>query len=139
MTIKLELLNEAYHLKAVNDTGAIINIDGSSEIGGLNLGFTPMQLLLAGAGGCSAIDVISILKKQKQVIKSFRVEVEGEKEKVESHSEWRTIHLKFILEGEIEKEKAEKALNLSMEKYCSVSKSLQPKSSFTWEIKVNEN
>ena len=139
MTIKLELLNEAFHLKAVNDTGAIINIDGSKEIGGLNLGFTPMQLLLAGVGGCSAIDVISILKKQKQEIKSMRIEVEGEKEKVDSHSEWRNIHLKFILEGEIEKEKAEKALNLSMEKYCSVSKSLQPKSSFTWEINVNES
>lgn len=137
MKIHLELKNAAFHLEAKNEEGATVHIDGSKEIGGENLGFTPMQLLLAGAGGCSAIDVISILKKQKQKIESLKIEVEGEKEKVESHSEWRKIHLKFLLEGVIDKEKAVKALDLSMERYCSVSKSLQPKSTFTYEIRVN--
>jgi putative redox protein len=137
MKIVIDRVNENFHLKAQNEEGAAISMDATVDVGGNNLGLTPMQLLLAGAGGCSAIDVISILKKQKQVITSFRVEVVGDKEKVDHHSEWKKIHLRFIIEGEIEKEKAQHALDLSMEKYCSVSKSLQPKSSLSWEMIVN--
>ena len=77
MKINIKRLNDDYHMEAVNDNGNSLEMDGSPELGGHNLGMRPMQLLLAAVGGCSAIDVIMILKKQRQTITSFEVEVDG--------------------------------------------------------------
>jgi putative redox protein len=92
---------------------------------------------LAATGGCSSIDVILILKKQKQVIESFEVEVEGEKEKVEDHSIFKDIVLHFKIKGQVDPEKAERAVKLSMEKYCSVSKILGKTARITYKVTVN--
>lgn len=64
MKINIKRLNDDYHMEAVNDNGNSLEMDGSPEIGGHNLGMRPMQLLLAAVGGCSAIDVIMILKNK---------------------------------------------------------------------------
>jgi putative redox protein len=93
--------------------------------------------LLAAAGGCSSIDVLLILSKQKQVITSYRVEVEGEKEKVEDHSEFKKIHLSFYLEGQVDPQKAIHAVQMSMEKYCSVSKTLAKTAEIKYSVFVN--
>src|SRR5204862_8321580 len=106
---------------AVNEGGNELVMDAARDIGGNESGFRPMQMLLAAVGGCSAIDVILILKKQKQEIESFEVEVEGEREKIEEYSLFREIVLHFKMKGKIEKEKAERAVQLSVDKYCSVS------------------
>jgi putative redox protein len=82
MKINVKRLNDNFHMEATNEEGNALQMDGSPDIGGEGKGMRPMQLLLAGIGGCSAIDVILILKKQKQVIESFEVEVEGEREKI---------------------------------------------------------
>ncbi len=96
-----------------------------------------MQLLLAAVGSCSAIDLVSILKKQKQVIEHFDIEVQGDRESVEQHSIWKNIHIVFKLNGAITPEKALKAAQLSMEKYCSVSKILEPSAQITYQVIVN--
>jgi len=137
MTISIKRTDEDFKMEAVNEHGNKLVMDASDEIGGHNSGFRPMQMLLAAVGGCSAIDVILILKKQKQVIDSFEVEVEGEREKIEEYSLFRDICLHFKLKGKIDKDKAERAIKLSIEKYCSVSKTLEPTAKITFKLTVN--
>jgi putative redox protein len=137
MKINIKRLDEDFHMEASNEDGNVIQMDGSPDIGGHGKGMRPMQMLLAAVGGCSAIDVILILKKQKQIIESFEVEVEGEREKIEEYSLFRDICLHFKLRGKIDKEKAERAVQLSIEKYCSVSKTLEPTAKIIYKVSVN--
>lgn len=124
-------------MEAINDTQNVLVMDGSESIGGANAGMRPMQLLLTAVGGCSSIDVISILKKQKQEPTKFSIEVEGDSEKEEQHSVWKRIRLNFELEGDLDPSKVLRAAELSMTKYCSVSKALEPKSEITYSVKLN--
>jgi putative redox protein len=136
--VKLKRLNDACHFEAVNQDNVKINLDASPDVGGENKGFRPMQLLLAAVGGCSAIDVVTILKKQKQVIESFNIEVTGQREDVKTHSIYKKIHIRFLLKGKIEKGKAVRAVELSVDKYCSVAKTLEPTAKITYDVIVNE-
>jgi putative redox protein len=137
MKINIKQLNHAFHMEAKNEDGNVIHMDGSPDIGGEGKGMRPMQLLLTAVGGCSSIDVILILKKQKQEIESFEVEVEGEKEKVEDYSIFKNIVLHFKIKGKVDFEKAERAVKLSMDKYCSVSKILGKTAHITHKVTVS--
>lgn len=137
MKIIVERKEEKFLLEARNEHGNTLLMDADEKIGGSGKGMRPMQLLLAAAGGCSSIDVLLILSKQKQVITSYRVEVEGEKEKVEDHSEFKKIHLSFYLEGQVDSQKAIHAVQMSMEKYCSVSKTLAKTAEIKYSVFVN--
>ncbi len=134
MQIKLSRIDSDYHMEAVNDTGNKVYIDGNPEIGGHNLGARPMQLVLMAAAGCSSIDVISILRKQKIELTSLDVVVDGKRESGGIPNIFTGIHLKYILGGVQDKAKAERAVALSMEKYCSVSIMLEKTAKITWEI-----
>ena len=136
MKIHIKRLDDDYHMEAVNDNGNSLQMDGAPEIGGHNLGMRPMQLLLSAVGGCSAIDVILILKKQRQVITSFEVEVEGENEKIQEHKIWKNICLHFKIGGNVDESKAIKAIELSIDKYCSVSKILEPTANITYKLSL---
>src|SRR3954462_356249 len=119
--IKIELnrLNDGFHMEAVNEQGNSLQMDASPEIGGTNQGMRPMQMLLAAMGGCSAIDVINILKKQKQNMQDIKITVTGEREKDAVPSLYTEVHAHFRLFGNLDKDKANKAVTLSVEKYCS--------------------
>ncbi len=138
MKINIKRLNDNFHMEAKNEDGNSIQMDSSPDIGGEGKGMRPMQLLLAAVGGCSAIDVILILKKQKQIIEDFEVEVEGEREKIEDYSLFREICLHFKFKGKVDKDKAERAVKLSVDKYCSVSKTLEPTAKISYKVSVNE-
>jgi len=131
MKITIDKLAEAQHMQAQNETGGAIRMDGSQSIGGLEGGISPMQLLLAGAGGCSAIDIVNILEKQKQPLEDLQVEVEGDRQTRDTYSEFTTIHLHFIFTGDLDEKKVERAISLSINKYCSVSKTLEKTSTIT--------
>lgn len=137
MKIVIKRTDDDFAMEAKNEDGNVITMDGPPNLGGHNSGFRPTQLLLAAVGGCSAIDVVMILKKQKQRIDSFEIEVDGEKEKVEEYSLFKDITIHFKLKGEIELEKAERAVQLSIEKYCSVSKTLEPTAKISYKVSVN--
>jgi putative redox protein len=124
ITIELNRLNDSFHLEAVNEKGKTIQIDASPDIGGENKGMRPMQLVLSALGGCSAIDVINILRKQKQRLKDIKVTVTGEREKDVVPSLFVKAHVHFKLYGDIDDDKARKAVSLSVDKYCSVAKTL---------------
>jgi len=135
--IELNRLNDAFHFSAENENGNTIHLDASQNIGGTNQGMRPMQTLLAAMGGCSAIDIINILKKQRQDLKDLKITVTGEREKDVVPSLFQSIHAHYRFFGNLDADKVEKAISLSVEKYCSVSKTLEKagaKLTYTYEI-----
>jgi putative redox protein len=136
--MKIELLrrNQAIHFEAVNEAGMSLHMDGGEQYGGEGKGMRPMEALLAAFAGCSALDIVIILKKMKQDLKDMKVSIEGEREEIEKVKPFKKIHLHFSLYGEIKESKAEKAVSVSVEKYCSVGASLDPtiKISYGFEI-----
>jgi putative redox protein len=139
MRIELKQLDNAFHFEAKDESGHSVHMDAGKDTGGNDKGVRPMQMLLMGLGGCSAIDIVMILKKQKQVVESFEISIDGEREEGKDPSLWKTIQIHFKLKGQIEKEKAERAVALSMTKYCSVSKTLEiAGAAITYKVSVNE-
>jgi len=90
MRIEVKRVNDATHLEATNEQGNVIHMDGSPAIGGKDLGFRPMQLLLAAVGGCSTMDIVSILNKQKQELRHIEIVVDGEREQGVEPSLWKS-------------------------------------------------
>ena len=125
MKIELNRIDDAFHFEAIDENGKSALMDAGKSIGGNNKGVSPMQMLLMGLGGCAAIDVVLILKKQKQVISDFSISMEAHREPNKEPSLWKTIVIQFKLKGNIELEKAERAVQLSMKKYCSVARTLE--------------
>jgi len=124
ITIELERVNGDYGFEAKDAYGHTVKIDTSPETGGENFGARPMQLLLMGLAGCSAIDVISILKKQRQEVKGYKMIVKGEREPGVEPSLWKNVWIEFHIYGDVDEDKAKRAANLSIEKYCSVAATL---------------
>ena len=137
--IEIDRVHGDYGFEARDVMGHVLRIDTSPETGGDNFGARPMQTLLMGLGGCSGIDIISILKKQRQTIDSFKALIEGEREQGVEPSLWKKINVQFRLKGTIDPEKARRACQLSMEKYCSVAETLRRAGAvIKWEVVVND-
>ena len=123
-TIQLSRVNGDFGFVATDQNGHSIKMDSSPESGGENFGVRPMQTLLMGLGGCSAIDVISILKKQRQEVVDYKMTISGEREAGKEPSLWKDITVEFHLYGDIDPDQASRAVDLSMNKYCSVAATL---------------
>lgn len=137
MKIQLKRIDEDYHFELKNDRGHVTYIDSKAVVGGHDLAPSPMEYVLMGVAGCSAIDVISILKKQRQTITDYRAEVDGTRMEVDGAKPFKEIEVTVYLEGEIAPEKAKRAAELSFEKYCSVSKTLEPTATISYKVVVN--
>ncbi len=136
MEVNLTRLDQDYHFVATGTSGVEMHMDGSPEIGGHNAGARPMEMLLMGLGGCSAIDVIQILKKQRQQIDSFDIKVTADREKVDEHTEFRNINVHFKLGGPLDESKVHKAIKLSLEKYCSVAMVIYKSSDISYTLEL---
>ena len=102
-------------------TGHQVIMDGPEESGGKNQGGRPMEMLLIGMGGCTAYDVVTILRKSRQNIEGCMVEIDSQRAS-EPPKVFTKIHLHFKLQGkDLETAKIERAINLSTEKYCSAT------------------
>jgi|SRR4051812_22932135 putative redox protein len=136
--IEMIRLKGEYGFEAKDAQGHVVFLDSSSENGGMDSGIRPMQGLLMSLGACSAIDIISILKKQRQEIKNFKIAIEGEREHGSLPSLWKKIHVSFEMTGSVDEEKAMKACTLSIEKYCSVAETLRRAGAeISWNVEVN--
>lgn len=134
MTVELQRVDEAFHFAAKGVSGVTLDIDGSVEIGGHNAGARPMELLLMGLASCSAIDVIVILNKQKQVIDDFSIRVQGQREAGATPAPFKSIHIEYHLRGTLDETKVRRAIDLSMDKYCSATAQLRPTADITWSL-----
>jgi len=123
--IELSRVFGDFGFEAKDANGHIVKMDSSPESGGKNFGARPMQMLLMGLAGCSAIDVITILKKQRQQVHDYKMIINGEREAGKEPSLWKDITIEFHIYGDIDKNKADKAAELSVDKYCSVAATLK--------------
>ncbi len=139
MEVVVKRIDDAFHFEAVGGSGVPVHMDAAESIGGSNLGARPMELLLMGLGGCTAIDMVLILKKQRQVVDDFQIRLTGERVKIEGteKSPFREINIQFELKGQIDPEKAQKAIILSMEKYCSATAQLESSAHITHSLGIN--
>jgi putative redox protein len=111
-------------------------MDGSPEVGGENSAARPGELTLVALGGCTGIDVVSMLKKMRVDIHSFEIIVDAEP-RVEHPKSWQKIHVRYVITGPgIEEAKVRRAIELSEEKYCSVSAMLKAGAELTYDYEI---
>jgi putative redox protein len=115
-----------------------IVMDGSPDSGGNNTASRPMELLIIGLGGCSGMDVISILKKKKQLVTGLEIKVKSES--VDDYpKKFKEINLEFIVKGrDISEAAVKRAVQLSMDKYCSVKASLEGSAQISFSYTIIE-
>lgn len=137
MKVFLERINNDYLFEVKNKNGHKVLLDNGSKTSGIVEGVSPMELLLMGVAGCSSIDIISILNKQKINPLSLKMEVNGLRNSGEVPSLFYQIDIIIYLEGDINKEKALRAAKLSYDKYCSVSKMLEKTAKINYKVVLN--
>jgi putative redox protein len=137
MKVELKRVDNAFHFEAVGAAGVPVNIDANPEVGGNNAGARPMEMILMGLGGCSAIDITLILKKQKQVITDFRIHIDGDRELNVTPSIFTNIRIHYALSGNLDEQKVKRAIDLSMDKYCSVTAILNKTAQISYTFSIN--
>lgn len=121
---------------AETGSGHLVAMDGAPEAGGRNLAPRPMELLLAGAGGCTAFDIVMILQRSRQAVSDCQVKLTAERAETDPKVFTR-IHFHYTVTGKgLKPETVERAVKLSSEKYCSASIMLGKTAAMThdWEI-----
>jgi putative redox protein len=132
-TVRLEQIGAAAFESTALGGGTLL-VDGSPDIGGEGRGMRPMEVLLAAVASCSAMDVVNILRKQRQAIEKLAIEIEGIRADAVP-SPYTQIKLVFTAHGTVENDKLQRAVGLAVEKYCSARASLDPAIQITWEAR----
>lgn len=128
----------AARFDGTSETGHTIIMDGAAEFGGKNQGPRPMEMLLLGMGGCTAFDVVLILKKSRQAIEDCEITIEAKRAEVEPKV-FTDIHVHFIVKGKnLSEERVKRAIELSAEKYCSASIMLGKTANITHDFEIVE-
>lgn len=130
MNIKLESTYGTKAFKGTNERGQSVQFSGNKEA------VSPMEALLMSAAACSSIDIENLLGKMRQDLDRIEVEVEGHRVD-DVPAVFQKMHIHYIIYGDVKEDKAEKAITMSVEKYCSVSIMLQAAVEIThsWEVK----
>ncbi|MEO5693501.1 MAG: OsmC family protein [Usitatibacter sp.] len=131
-------LTDGISFVATSGSGHDVVVDASPEVGGRNLGARPMELVLMGTGACSAIDVVLILRKARQVVDGCVVELEAERA-TEDPKVFTSIHFKFVVTGrKLAPKQVERAIQLSKEKYCSATTMMAKTAEITTGFEIRE-
>ena len=119
-------------------SGHSLTLDADQEAGGHNTGFRPMELLLVAFGGCTGMDVISMLRKKRQQVTGLEMNVKGEKTS-DYPKIYKEVHVEYVVKGKgVQKEAVERAIGLSLDKYCSVGATLAKAGTITHSYKIIE-
>ncbi|NNE70919.1 MAG: OsmC family protein [Rhodothermales bacterium] len=138
MEVTLNRVDDTFHFVGENPQGIQVHLDdATSRPDGVGLGMSPMQLLLISLGGCSGVDLASILGKGRQKVDALRIEVRGDKPDGVAPSLFNAVHVTFRVDGEVDPDRVKRAVDLSLGKYCSVSKTLEPTATITATYVVN--
>jgi putative redox protein len=134
-TAKVKWVND-FQFVGESGSGHAIVMDASPEPGKIRTGMTPMEMLLVATGGCSGMDVISVLKKKRQEVFDIEVNVNGQK--AETHPQkYKSIQIEYTVTGkDISEEAVRKAVELSMDKYCSVKATLEGSAEIKYSYKI---
>lgn len=117
-------------------SGHTLTMDSDQEVGGQNAGFRPTELLLVAFGGCSGMDVISILRKKRQNVTGLEMNVQGEKSQ-DYPKVYKDVHIEYVVRGKgIQKEAVERAIDLTLGKYCSVGATIGKTAKITHSYRI---
>jgi putative redox protein len=137
MKARIKLI-EGVSFAGQSESGHTVVMDGPPDGGGKNLGVRPMEMLLLGMGGCTAYDVVHILRRSRQQITDCVAEIDASRAAIDPKVFTR-IHVHFILSGKsLERKKVEMAVKLSAEKYCSASIMLGKVAEITHDFEIVE-
>ncbi|WP_214698443.1 MULTISPECIES: OsmC family protein [unclassified Exiguobacterium] len=117
-------------------SGHKITLDASEDVGGHDTGPRPTEMLLHATASCTGIDIVSILHKMRQPLESFEMKIDGVRA-IDHPKRFTAIHILYILKGDMSEERVRRAIELSVERYCSVSHSLN--ATLTYSYELNEN
>ena len=137
MRVSLNRVNQDYLFEVTNDNGHKVFLDNKSKKEGKVEGVSPMELLLMALAGCSSIDIIAILNKQKINPIDVKMDVEGDRIPGLVPSLFNKIKVNVRLEGEISPDKARRAVSLSFNKYCSVAKTIEYSTPIKYSVFLN--
>jgi putative redox protein len=136
MNINLIRKSGKFNFEAENENGFTVELDAKAAIGGEGKGFRPMEMLLVGLGGCSGIDMVNVLTKQKEPLNDIKIAINATRKDEEMPPIFDVIDINFDLFGDLNVAKVERALAMTFDKYCSVSNILgrSAKINFTYKI-----
>lgn len=137
MRVTLDRIDEDFLFRGRNEDGLETLFDTSPDEGGSGQAPGPMQTVAMALGACSAIDVVSILRKGRQEIIEFHVDIDYERARDETPAVFTDIHIHYALDGQLDPDKVRRAVDLSVNKYCSVSKMLGKTAAIDYSFSVN--
>lgn len=137
MEINLSRKSGKFNFEAINENGFKVELDAKPAIGGEGKGFRPMETLLVGLGGCSGIDIVNVLTKQKEPLDDIKINIKATRKDEEMPPIFDVIDIHFDLYGNLSVPKVERAIQMTFDKYCSVSNILGRSATinFTYAIK----
>jgi len=138
MNINLIRKSGKFNFEAVNESGFTVELDAKAAIGGEGKGFRPMEMLLVGLGGCSGIDMVNVLTKQKEPLEDIKIAINATRKDEEMPPIFDEIEIHFDLSGDLNPAKVEKALAMTFDKYCSVSNILGRSATINFTYKINK-
>ncbi|WP_376790889.1 OsmC family protein [Thermoflexus sp.] len=136
MELRLQLLDpQGMKMEAVTPSGHTVVMDAAPDVGGTNQGPRPMELVLAALAGCTAMDVLSILRKKRQPLEGFAMEIRGERAP-EHPKVYTDIDLLYIVKGNVDPQAVVRAIELSATKYCSVGAMLRKTARIRYRYRI---
>lgn len=138
MEINLVRKSGKFNFEAQNSGGFTVDLDAKQEIGGEGKGFRPMEMLLIGLGGCSGIDVVNVLTKQKEPLDDVKISIKATRKDQEMPPIFDVINIHFDLYGTLSMQKVERALAMTFEKYCSVSNILERSATLNYTYTIHQ-
>lgn len=138
MEINLIRKSGKFNFEAENEGGFTVQLDGKPAIGGEGKGFRPMEMLLVGLGGCSGIDVVNVLTKQKEPLNDIKINIKATRKDEEMPPIFDVININFDLFGEVSEAKVQRALQMTFDKYCSVSNILGRSATINFTYTINK-
>ncbi len=139
MEINLVRKSGKFNFEAENPGGFKVELDANPSIGGEGKGFRPMEMLLVGLGGCSGIDMVNVLTKQKEDLKDIKINITATRKEEETPAIFDVVNINFALSGDLNVQKVERALALTFDKYCSVSNILGRSATIKFSYTIEGN
>ncbi len=138
MKIILNRISEPLHFRAFNEHNNSVDLDAKIEAGGTGSGIGPMENLIASLGGCSTIDIVLFLKKFRQELTDIKVEIDAERDPINVPALFIKVHMHFDLFGKLDDKQVKKAIELSVDKYCSVAQILKKTVPITYSYQIHQ-
>ena len=129
-------LIDGVNFRVTSGTGHVSFTDGPAEHGGVNAGMRPMEMVLLGMGGCTAYDVVEILRKSRREVRELKIEMDAKRAN-EIPQVFTAIHLTYRVAGDgITDRELNRAIDLSIEKYCSATRMLSSTAKVTYDFEI---